>query len=57
MGRPVLEKTYDAYEAVNILKETYQEDKQANLENQVFNFINIWFSSTLMSSSWLNETN
>ncbi len=57
MGRPVLEKTYDAYEAVNNLKETYQEDKQANLENQVFNFINIWFSSTLMSSSWLNETN
>ena len=50
MGRPVLEKTYDAYEAVNNLKETYQEDKQANLENQVISFIN-------MSSSWLNETN
>ncbi|XP_023333886.1 uncharacterized protein LOC111705535 [Eurytemora carolleeae] len=29
------EKTYDAYEAVNNLKETYQEDKQANLENQL----------------------
>lgn len=45
MEHPVLEKTYDAYEAVNNLKETYQEDKQANLENQV------------MSSSWLSETN
>ena len=47
MGHPVLEKTYDAYEAVNNLKETYQEDKQANLENQVFHFFNIWVYYTL----------
>ena len=46
MAQPVLEKTYDAYEAVNNLKETYQEDKQANLENQVLNFFSIWFSYT-----------